>query len=331
MRSHGSVGVVSAFVVTLLVMIGVIFCGLPAGAAEPGSVKPVGAKIVGLAGRVEVRTAGEAPRVIKSGDLVYLNEEMIVDRGSTLTLAMSDRTLREFAGPATLSIGLDPGKAGGKVLANLSQAIADMLFRSLDQTGEAIMATRAVESGTEQSSAVPTLVYPAAGERLVEAPREFRWRGVQDVPLYRVSVYSSQEMMWQGTVSGSKVACPAKTCSFKPDETYYWVVEALIGNTSLRSPAADFKVLSGDTRTRIDKALSDADTSVSDANQSLAVKIRLCLDSGVYSRALEIANSHIQQSPSRASYLLRAEISEAMGLWEDAVGDYRRAAESPSE
>jgi tetratricopeptide (TPR) repeat protein len=139
-------------------------------------------------------------------------------------------------------------------------------------------------------------------------------------------------MMWQGTTSESKASCPAKTCDFRPGEVYYWVVEALVGNTTLRSQAADFTVFSADSRAALAKALGDADAAVSNAAVAAALKARLCLESRAYARALEVLDQAIAASPSRAVYMLRAEVNGARGLAEEALGDYRQAiAIPPSE
>ena len=194
------------------------------------------------------------------------------------------------------------------------------------------MATRAADAGAESKTSVPTLIRPAPGENLLEAPKQFTWKGVEGVPLYRVSIYSANQMMWQGTTSESEAACPARTCDFKPGEIYYWVVEALVGNTTLRSQAADFTVLPADSRAALAKALGEADTAVSEPAAAAALKARLCIEARAYGRALEVLDQAIAGSPSRAAYMLRAEVNGARGLAEEALGDYRRAiAIPPSE
>jgi tetratricopeptide (TPR) repeat protein len=191
------------------------------------------------------------------------------------------------------------------------------------------MATRQAQGTAESDLTVPVLLHPASGERLLDPPRQFRWMSVQGVPLYRVSLYNTSEMMWQSTISDTKAACPPRTCDFRPGETYYWVVEALVGNTTLRSEAADFRVLDRDSRAVLYKALEETDATVADVGMASLLKARLCADARVFSKALEILDGHLRQSPDRSAYLLRAELGEIMGLKENAISDYKRATALP--
>jgi hypothetical protein len=290
----------------------------------------VGARIIEIEGAAEAGAPGMETRALKPGESISVGEEINVQRGNTVTLALSDGTLRKFTGPTTLSVGEDPSKAGGTVIANLTAAVTDMLFSAEQQTSEAVMATRRVEHPGESRITVPVLIYPAPGERLMDLPRELRWMTVQGVPLYRVSVYNSSEMMWQSTISGAKATCPPRTCNFKPGETYYWVVEALVGNTTLRSEAGDFMILPGERRSELYKVLDEAGVAVQDDGIVSLLKARLCVDAGVFTKAIEILDGHLQESPDRSAYLLRAEIAETMGLMDSAISDYKRAITLPA-
>jgi len=289
----------------------------------------VGAKVVGAAGGVTAGVPGGALRTLGPGDVVRFGEEIAISEGGSATIALSDKTLREFAGPATLTIRADAGPAGGTVLGNLTAAMADMLFSGKQRASDAVMATRGAESG-EEAASVPTLIHPAPGENLLEAPRQFRWKGIEGVPLYRVSVYSPNQMMWQGTTPETEASCAPKTCEFKPGEVYYWVVEAVVGNTTLRSQAASFAVLAADEKSALSAAMGDADASLADPTVAAVVKARLCLDAGAYSKALELLDKAVATSANRSTYMLRAEANGAIGLAEEALSDYKAAIGSPS-
>ena len=329
MKRRGLVWPVCAVLAAGLGLLSLLTPAPPASAAEVSAGKPIGAKVIAITGAVEAHAAGEAARTLQPGDCVYAGEEVTIHKGSVATLALSDKTLREFAGPATLSIRADAGPAGGTVLGNLTAAMAEMLFSGKPRTLEAVMATRAAEGSAEAKTSVPALVSPAPGENLVDAPKQFTWKGIEGVPLYRVSVYSANQMMWQGTTSESKASCPAKTCDFKPGEVYYWVVEALVGNTTLRSQAADFTVLAADLRSTLAKALGEADAAVADPAAAAALKARLCLEARAYGRALDVLDQVIAGSPSRVAYMLRAEVNGARGLIEEALADYKQAIAAP--
>jgi hypothetical protein len=303
--------------------------GAAAARAADAGAGQVAAKVVEMDGVAEAQAPGGAPRTLGPGDCAYVGEDITIRKGCTVTLALSDKTLREFTGPATLALRADAGVAGGSVLGSLTAAMADMLFSGKPRSQGAVMATRAADGVAESKTSVPILISPAPGENLVDAPRQFAWKSVEGVPLYRISVYSANQMMWQGTTSESRAACPAKTCDFKPGEIYYWVVEALVGNTTLRSQAADFTILSGDSKAALARALGEADTAVSGPAAAAALKARLCLEAGAYGRALEVLDQAIAGAPNRAAYLLRAEVNGVRGLAEEALGDYQRAMAIP--
>lgn len=288
----------------------------------PGNRK-IGAKVVKVKGPAEVSSEGLKSRQVKWGEFIYEGENLTIYRGGSATLAMYDRSLREFSGPTTLTVSKGSAE-GGTVLGNLTAAVADMLFSSSPQTSQAVMATRSIDAG-DDVIALPVLTQPAPGEHLVSMPRQFRWRGIRGVPLYRITVYSSNEVMWQSTTSDAAIRWSVKDCDFAPGQTYYWVVEALVGNTVLRSQAGEFTLLDKEEGAGLAKVLSEAGASVSDPSLSLALKARLCLDSQAYSRAMELLDQSIEATPSAEAYTIRAEVNDALGLTEEAVSDYRRA------
>ena len=311
-----------------LLLLAAIVSGLFAAENLGGGVP--GAKVIEIQGPVEAKSSGAEVRTLKAGGFVNVGDELTIWQNSTITLAMTDKTLRRFTGPTTLKIEQIPEKTSGTVLAKLTTTVADMLFGTEGKSSEAVMATRHVESASDTKMTVPVLTHPSPGERLLEIPREFRWISIQGVPLYRVSVYNSKELMWQSTLSEPRATCPKKDCDFRPGETYYWVVEALMGNTTLRSEAADFTILESEGRADLYKALSEADTSMPDSRMSMLLRVRLCVDAGVFTKALEILDDHIEQSPGPAAYLLRAQTRETMGLAANAIADYRRAMALPA-
>ncbi|MFQ6032666.1 MAG: hypothetical protein ACE5K2_07070, partial [Candidatus Zixiibacteriota bacterium] len=63
---------------------------------------------------------------------------------------------------------------------------------------------------------------------------------------------------------------------------------------------------------------------------STLIKVRLCLNLNLYDKALELIDSHwTEKSFDRRAYMLRAEIKEKMGLFEDAFFDYKSASSRP--
>jgi hypothetical protein len=291
----------------------------------------IGARVLEVEGVVQSKMFGEKTKLLGPGDFVRIGEELNIGAESWVSLVMADSTVRKFNGPATITIEQDLRKTGGGILARLGSAVAGVLFSQEEEKPEAVMTTRRVEGMEEIKDYLPLVVHPAPGSNVLEKPAKFKWRKVEAVPLYRVSVYSRDRLLWQGTTSDSHIDCPAEYCNLVPGEQYYWVVEGLIGNAALRSKAADFRVLSEDTRSEFYKALQEADSSCPDPALAISVKVRLCLNLNLYREALDLVDSYWKEgSFDRRAYMLRAEINEKMGLFEDAFFDYKNASDMPS-
>lgn len=309
----------------------VLFCGQFAFSLQGGFAGDlVGARVLEIEGVVQSKMFGEKTRLLAPGDFIRIGEELNIGGESWIALVMADSTVRKFDGPATITIEEDLRKTGGGILARLGSAVVGVLFSQEQEKPEAVMTTRRVE-GLEDKSYLPLLVHPAPGSGVLEKPAEFKWRKVEGVPLYRVSVYSSDRILWQGTTSDSRIDCPSEHCDFAPGEQYYWVVEGLVGNSALRSKAAEFRVLTQDARSELYEALAQADSACPDPDLAIIVKVRLCLNLNLYHKALELFDSYWKEgSFDRRAYTLRAEIKEKMGLFEDALFDYRNASSMPS-
>jgi hypothetical protein len=301
--------------------VGILLLSSPLPAIE--GEKAVTAKVIEIVGKVEIAPPGQDPRTVAPGDFIYEDEEVTIPRGGAAILAIHDNTLREFRGPSTVTISLDRIEAGS-VLGTLTTTVSDMLFSSSQPASQAVMATRAVGDATNEVS-LPVLIQPAPGEHLISMPRQFRWRGIRGVSLYRITLYNASEMMWQTTTPETEVRWPGKDLRFDPGQTYYWVVEALVGNTALRSEACDFTLLERADVEGLSKALSEAAASIAEPARSLPLQVRLCVDMRAYSMALEVLNASIEDAPPPEAFALRAEVYKTLGLKDQAVSDYRRA------
>jgi hypothetical protein len=316
-----------AFFFVLFLLCAQLICSVP----EISAGEITGARVLEADGIIESKTSGEKIKLLGPGDFVKTGEELNIRAESWITLVMADSAVRKFSGPATVTIKEDPPKTGGGVLARLGSSVLTMLFSQEQQKPEVAMTTRRVKPSEEREIHVPVLVHPASGSNVLENPTEFVWLKVEGVPLYRISVYSSDQLLWQETTSDPHIDCPPQHCSFAPGKQYYWVVEGLVGNSTLRSKAADFKVLPQNTRVELLRALKEADSSCPDPGLSTSIKVRLCLNLNLYDKALELINSHwTEESLDHRAYMLRAEIKERMGLFEDALFDHKNASSVPA-
>ena len=302
-----------------------LFCGVALFFShEAFASDPIMGRVLELDGVVESSMPGERTGLLRPGTTLRTGARLDLRPESWIILMMADSTVRKFSGPATITINENLDQERGSVLTRLSSALVGMLFAQEQEGSEVVMVTR--EKGKSEfaetaTSHVPVLTRPAPGSSLMKEPARFEWVLVDGIPLYRVSVYSWDRLLWQGTTSNSAIECPPEHCQFEPGAEYYWLVEGLIGNSALRSESAKFKVLPENVRSELSQTISD---------QGLPVlsKVRLCLSLNLYHTALELVDSYVTQRPSDANaYRLRAEIKGMMGLHQDAFFDYFMASQ----
>ena len=298
------------------------------GWAQPSASDSICAEILEIQGAAESQVPGGRAKSLMPGMRVTIGEELSLKPESWIVLLMADSTIRKFSGPATMTVTAEFSKDQGSVLTRLSSAITGLFFAQEKESPEAAMVTRMMEEWPgDQKLNLPLLVHPAQGSSVVGRPAEFQWRKLEGVPLYRVSVYSWDRLMWQGTTSDSYIQCPAETCVFVPGERYYWGVEALIGNTSLRSKGAEFRILAEEVDSRLNQEFKRIDSSCSDPDLCNLIKVRLLLALNLYRDALELLDSPSGRIASQTeTHRLRAEILGVMGLYEEAFREYRSAS-----
>ncbi|MGB3093416.1 MAG: hypothetical protein WBC42_09425 [Candidatus Zixiibacteriota bacterium] len=305
-----------------------LFCGVALFFShEAFASDPILGKVLELDGVVESSMPGEKAGLLRPGMTLRTGAQLDLRPESWIVLVMADSTVRKFSGPATITMNENLDQERGSVLTRLGSALVGMLFAQEQEGSEVVMATRVPDKtniSETGKSHIPLLVLPAPGSSLLKKPSTFEWRKVEGIPLYRVSVYSWDRLLWQGTTSDAALECPPDRCKFDPGEEYYWVVEGLIGNSALRSRPAKFRILPENARSELSEALTD---------QGLPIfaKIRLCLSLNLYHKALDLIDSHWGGSPSDPeAYGLRAEIKGMMGLREDAFFDYFMATQMSS-
>jgi hypothetical protein len=300
-----------------------LFCGVVLSFAQDALASgPILGTVLELQGTVESKIPGGEVKLLRPGISVRAGEELSLKPESWLVLIMADSTVRKFSGPATMSMKENLEEERGSVLTRLGSALAGLLFTREQEGSEVVMVTREPlkdELSETATSHLPLLIHPPPGSSVLKRPARLEWVKVDGIPLYRVSVYSWDRLLWQGTTSESGLECPAEECKFEPGEEYYWVVEGLIGSSNVRSEPAKFKILSEGARQELEEALSAPGLSVFS-------RVRLCLSLNLYDTALELVNSHLGQVPTDTeAHRLRAEILGMMGLFRDAFFDYYQA------
>jgi hypothetical protein len=301
-----------------------VICGLAIGLnSECVASDGIYASVLEIKGIIQSQAPDGKAESVKPGDLISIGDKLNLGQESWVVLMMADSTIRKFSGPATITIKEESKGDDENILTRLGSAIVELLFAREEEVPEVAMVTRRLpdwlSAQEEKKTSILLLVHPAPHSALLSGPSQFEWRGVEGISLYRVSVYSWDNLMWQGTTSHSSISCPEEQCHFEPGGEYYWMVEGLVGNSALRSKSAKFRILTPEVGTEIRQVLSSKDLSV-------AAKANLFLNLRLYDQALSLIDSHWGQTPSDPeAFRLRAEIKGMMGLFEDAYFDYFRA------
>jgi hypothetical protein len=305
-----------------------VVCGFIIGLHSEGRASDgIYASVLEIKGMVQSQAPDGKAELVKPGDFINMGDKLNLGQESWVVLMMADSTIRKFSGPATITIREESKGDDENVLARLGSAIVELLFAREEGDPEVAMVTRLLDKlPEEQKGNLPLTIYPVGGSGVVGTPKRFEWRKIEGVPLYRVAVYSWDRLMWQDTTSDSYIQCPAEKCVFIPGERYYWGVEALVGNTSLRSKGAVFKILPEGTDQQLIEEFKRIDSSCSDTVLCNLIKVRLLLALDLYRDALELLNSpFVGAAPQAEIHQLRAEILGMMGLYEEAFREYHKA------
>jgi len=295
-------------------------------AAEKRIDDALTARVVEIDGKVEARYAEGSSRYLKYDDAIALGAQLKIHEEGWIVLMMNDGAVRKFMGPATITFSHNVKKNKKNIVFRLSENILKILFKRDEEKHDAIMATRGFDGEEEPAIHIPMLFFPASGECLLEKPEKLRWHKIKGVSLYRISVFSADRLLWKGTTKNSIIRCPPEKLTSPSGELYYWVVEALMGDSTFISKASYFKILPQETQSNFLNALRDVDTVCHDAGLNVSIKVKLCLNLNVYSEALKI----IELCPDKEllggkHHLLRADVHEKMGYYKEAYFDLRKA------
>jgi|GEM_PF-2946336 len=324
-------GIASQATTSLLCICLILFSALCASADTQKDSGPdptrICAKVLELHGDVELQPAGDEGRPVQAGDMLSHGDTITLTAGSWVTVAMKDGTVRKLGGPGTVTVEHKMAKKRENIVARLSASVMNLLFTPGAEASEAGMATRGPSASELPSSRVPVLVHPAPNSRLLSAPEVFRWRAVDGIPLYRVMLFDSKDLLWNDVTERASTAFPKGVSDLKPAESYFWVVEGMIGDSSFRSATGEFMVVSESEARSFKAAMDEIDSSCNDPAFATLVKVRMCLDSGMLDEAGHVLEAHYGKGKlDGRGYMLRAEISERKGLLEEALQDYKLAA-----
>jgi hypothetical protein len=270
-------------------------------------------------------TINRAEQKTVSGEMrLYEGDTLTVPEKGSVTLLLKDGRVRQIKGPARVAVGAELSETDDNMLAKLTSALLNLFFADEKEQEDAYLFVRDPMNNNPAPVSVPPLVFPPNHCRLVDIPGQLRWRPVNGVYLYRISIYDSQSMLWQGTTNRTTLDLPTGDFKFSPGNTYLWMVEAQVGEANLCSPQADFYILSEDEKGTLNRQLAEIDSARLDNRLKAVLKTRFYRDRNLKVDCYREIQSLLKSYPNDYSFLLmKAELLREMGLYEDAMEVYR--------
>ncbi len=256
--------------------------------------------------------------ILTDRDTITLAEQAYI------TLVLRDGTVSRFEGPARISLISAQRHREGSVVARLTSAILDLFFSGSEAQEEAYLGVRNPIMAQVRPLRIPRVLYPPPGSNLVTPPRQLTWQPVEGVLSYKVSLLDSHQLLWQGQSNGPAIDLPLADSLVQPGMTYLWVVEAQVGDRTLRSEQATFSVLDAATVAKLNRNLSEIDSSMVDPRLLHLLKAKLYRDLNLTLECYREVQFILNMFPADyTASIINAELLEKMGLLKEAIEAYR--------
>ena len=280
------------------------------------------ARVLECSAPIEINRSDDP--AVHTGTRLTQQDTLYVPAEAQVTLLFQDGRVVQFEGPTT--IGLQSGSTGDSkgLLTKLAGSLRELLFSSANAGQDVQLGVRDVGLTSQESLTVPRLILPIPNTSLKEAPGQLRWQPVEGVFLYSVSLFDSNQLLWQGTTRNNFVDIATTDLNLAPGAEYTWTVEAVVGNSSLRSQPATFSILSQRLVAQLNNVLADIDNMSLDGK--LAARLKLIalsdfnLKDACFAQVQEISRS---DPGDYAARMMKAKLLEDMGLYDRAAEIYK--------
>jgi len=280
------------------------------------------AKVVDFRGPVTMVSSEGG--LIQPGKTVHPEDVIEVYAQGHCVLLFEDGVVRTYDGPVTIYFNTQqPGGPEG-LLQKLAHAVVEVFFASDKDPEDAQLGSRTSLSN-DPIDRVPRLVYPPCDILLLDAPTYLKWRYVEGVTDYAVSVYEGKNQFFDTVVSDTSVKLDPKRHSMKAGASYVWRVRAIVGDSCLRSRSSSFRLVDDTERAEISDRVKSLDDTVGDARLTRLMRALLYREAGLKLNCCWELDAILSDDPDDvASLRVKADVLYEMGLEEEALATYRK-------
>jgi hypothetical protein len=292
------------------------------GGKEDSLAPPHVARVLQCNGPVEINRSDE--HLVVPGIYLSTKDTVIIPDGTQLTLVFQDGTIRQFKGPATVDFQSGSLQNQPGMLTKLAVSLKELLFSDEKTQQDVQMGVRHPGLPIEAILKVPRLLVPIPGSALLQAPTQLRWQPIQGVFLYSVSMFDSNQRLWVKETKNNSIDLSSSEVGFLPGNTYLWTVEAVIGNSTLRSDPASFKILDERHTAQLTEVLSKIDESSVDDLMNQTLKLHVYSDFNLKNECYRQAELILENHPGEyTAQMVKAQLLEEMGLYDQALEIYK--------
>lgn len=294
--------------------------------AAPALADPV-AVMAAVQGKVQVVPAGGkggAQRAV-FGRALQRGDRVVVGTGGSATVFFSDGNVIELGEKSTVSIG---GRVEGRGASALPGEVYSQVskFVTAGSRQSGLVGMSEMRGGGDEGA--PLLTAPRKTS-ILEATPSFRWRPVEGVSRYRVSVSSAEGgELWSREVEGVELAYPSDAKPLATETDYLWEVEARSGTRTLRRESTVFHVASPVLAERVRGHLTRITESAGGADAPAARFLAGSYLSGLglYRDAAEHFTALCKLAPeSSAPHEALGNVYTRVGLMDLAAAEFQQA------
>jgi hypothetical protein len=273
----------------------------------------------------QIRLTGTQDKTVTLGQTLCHRDTMKINADGYCILLFTDGTIRKFEGQATVYFESPEPTGQRSFLQKLATSMVDVFFSKGEAGGESQLGTRDLE-GFDVIDRIPRLVYPPAETVLAEPPAYLKWRPVEGVTDYSVSLYEGNHLLIAESISDTALKIKAADYPLKRGVEYSWRVKAMVGDSCLRSKPEIFRIADENLLSELDDRLAEIAGSLNDSRLVGLMSAQLYRDMGLKLKCYSELESVLAAYPNDLVALkAKAEILHDMGHIEEALAVYRSA------
>ena len=318
-------GILRSICVCLIIVLTSLLCLInsgPALASRRVDASSAVAKVLEFNGPVKINDIEEG--VVSLDMFLTENDTLTIAKGRYIKLLFNNGTIKQFDGPATISIASIESEDRGNIVERLASAVMALFFSPQSREDEVFLVVRDPSVERSQPLRVPKLISPPPSCSLIKTPSKLKWQPIEGVFNYSVMLFDDSKLLWQGKANDNYIELPVDENLIKPGIDYLWVVNAEIGGQSLRSEQGKFSIIDHESRDELYDYLSKIEDDIDDQKLLRLLKARAYREYDLKLECYKEIEAILYDYPGDYSaYLTKAELLEEMGLLEEAVQTYK--------